>query len=37
MRRGVPFFIVNDKSYLEGANHPAAFVSVFRLLDRDEA
>ena len=37
MRRGVPVFIVNDKYYLEGANPPAAFVRVFRLLDRDEA
>lgn len=33
--RGVPYFIINNKYSLEGANPPSAFVSVFRLFDRD--
>ena len=35
MFRGVPYFVINDRYYLEGANPPAAFVSVFRMLERN--
>ena len=34
--RGVPFFIINDKYYLEGANPPAAFVSVFHMIEKTD-
>ena len=34
--QGVPFFIINDKYYLEGANPPAAFVSVFNMIEKTD-
>ena len=34
MNRGVPYFIVNDRFYLEGANPPSAFLNVFQIMER---
>ncbi|CBK23495.2 uncharacterized protein [Blastocystis hominis] len=32
--QGVPYFIVNDRFYLEGANPPSAFLNVFQIMER---
>lgn len=34
MNRGVPYFIVNDRFYLEGANPPSAFINVFQIMEK---
>ena len=32
--RGVPYFIVGERFYLEGANPPSAFINVFGVTEK---
>lgn len=34
IHRGVPYFIINGKYHLEGANPSSAFVSVFNMINK---
>lgn len=35
--RGVPFYIINNRYTLEGANPPSAFLSIFRIMERSNS